>query len=840
MSTPNNNSSAQEHRSTTDEPAQAMEVVSDHPVTPAPDTVQETPVATGQGASSTTTGSRENPRIGRWELHPTAQVPIHRGKCPICAEYFDHLCEDVAFGDRHLNDAYLEMGREARHFKAKCEAQEVEILRLRMAYNGMTARLNRYELQVEDRSERRRLRAEGDEAQVQQTWEPQTGQKRPAPAEEAQGDDNRQPPRPQGQRSTRGGYQGRGARGGHSTAPRGNQASSNMGSHDPMMGVEEHGSSINPPARDDSRAQSGGWLANPSPWGAASAPTDWATGGPFAAVTTTAPQTGGGSTTQPPSHGRSGGTLFPSPFNDAIGPRTGAAIGGTSSSTVGSGGARSTGQPTQHGSSQGGHKPSKAKGPSARWEVISKTSNPTSRGGAVTVKTGPSVVAEALAVPFDWAGEGYGSDDEDEECDVERDVPVRLPNGTFAVIHPENRSMYMTIEFGQFLNWNESRPSKYVKALEKAEKSPTSLSRVPHPLRYGGPDHYIELHPHDDGLWGWGIVTAEAPSDTGPCRIVETSCPITGEEGKQMVAQASSSMEGSIERIRLVRVAFAARATSRRTAGEVVVLESIVIDMIPPYPPYPGGTPEPSTATFEQVLEFYRGNPHGETPRGIRRHGGNPVPADVEAFHFVRAIGPRELEKEKKSKRKEKEKEGDKEKDNSPVRDWRLAAARVLHHPSAYEEFVAQRKLTIPPRPDPLHRLDAAAVPNITDDTICCHFVMNGLTVAEARRWRVWAFRAHGRIDSPHTPTPPMPPPQLRWIAAPESAPPAASQTSGLPETDVTMAENPPHQQTATGSSGGLPAVDNGSGGPDVPSGGGQSSTQDEGHMDPPPSTQPR
>ena len=163
------------------------------------------------------------------------------------------------------------------------------------------------------------------------------------------------------------------------------------------------------------------------------------------------------------------------------------------------------------------------------------------------------------------------------------------------------------------------------------------------------------------------------------------------------------------------------------------------------------------------------------------------------------------------------EKEKDPEKENSPTRDWRLAAARVLMTPKGYEDFLAQRQLRVGPPPATPVLMDAANVPNITDDNICCHFVINGITVAQARRWRVWAIRAHCRVDYPYLPTPKLAPPLLPWIVPGVEATGAPTLAGGTPDIDVPMVD--PQQAGAgeTGSSGGLPPPSaSGSGGPGV------------------------
>lgn len=140
--------------------------------------------------------------------------------------------------------------------------------------------------------------------------------------------------------------------------------------------------------------------------------------------------------------------------------------------------------------------------------------------------------------------------------------------------------------------------------------------------------------------------------------------------------------------------------------------------------------------------------------------------------------------------------------------------------------------------------IDAIYVPNITDDSVFCHFVMNGITIAQARRWRIWAVRAHERVDYPHLPTPTLAEPLLPWIAEGNAAPPGQPEVATqvqpevAPDVDVPMGDLPQVTPTGAGGSGGPPPPSQpGSGGlgGDLEGQGGNPS-----EMEPPPSTQPR
>lgn len=655
-----------------------MDMVEDHQTQHAPSGADNGPGL--QETAPPSTAARPS-RPGPWEVHPTIPVPMHTGHCCLCAAYFDHLCQDMAFGARDLQDALHAMSRKTRQLQAECDKKEQEILQLRMTASGMMHRIEHYERRIEGRDARHKLVESGNAIQMAGSWEPQTGQKRPAPADAPAGDERRDHSRSVPPWAMVGNQRDQGS---STSAPsRETAGPSRSRQSDQGVGQDRAGLANMMPPAESAAATLGGWPASQSPW---SQPSDYNGMG----VPTAGP--GGATMAPPPSQGpRNRGTarrLFH--FFDGASsapPSTQPGAGPSTSSTGGSGGGSRKGQ----GTHAKGHGAAKKSTPSMRWDAVPA---PSSGRGRAPPPTLPSVVYEATRQPVGWEDE----DESDEE--EERDVPVRLANNRFAVINPTNRRQYLDLTYDQFVHWYDRPVKTYKEAKKKAVEMTGADVAVPKQLQAGTPsESAIELIPLNDGLWGFGSLTILPPSDDGPLRIVPITTPLTLEDGRTMIGQAQASLEGSIERIRLVRVALAARQTSRRTAGEVLALESIASDLIPPYPPYPGGTPEPPTATFSQVLEFYRAHPNGETPRGIRRHGGNPVPADVEAFHVIRAIGPQTKEKEKQ-KEKEKAKEKDNSPDNSPTRLWRLAAARVLSDPMGYENFVTGKRITINPPPE--------------------------------------------------------------------------------------------------------------------------------------------
>ncbi|KLO10286.1 hypothetical protein SCHPADRAFT_942952 [Schizopora paradoxa] len=840
----NNNTDSTERRSTTDDQEDAMDMVDDHPATGTQPVDGQALVPQGTNPPTTRARSR-TPPPGCWEVHPTVPVPMHTGYCHICAAYFDHLCQDMAYGVRDLQDALDTMSRKARQLRAECKKKDQEILQLRMTSNGLMSRISHYERRMEGREERQRLIETGDVTQLRSTWEPQAGQKRPAPADAPTGDVRRdQPPSVPNWAMTGG---GRRRDIGSSNPSASQRQTGTQPASDHRVGGESQGRFANQPPAESPNAPLGGWPASQSVWSQPQAADGWpipATGTGGAALEpppTQQPRTRGHP--RRPFHFFQGATSPP--------PTSTAATGGNTNARGGSGGGNKKGHGTHGKGEAGGQGASKNPAPSARWEVFVKP--PPNNGKAHSQPTPPSVVYEATREEFLWDCDDEDSEVEEEE---ERDVPVRLAPDRFGVINPTNRRAYLTLSYDQYIHWYSRPVSAYAKLKKQAGEMEDATVKVPSPLRVTTPSELsVELHPADDGLWGWGQMTMQPPSDTGPYRIIPRTSPIKMDEGRTMVMQAQASLEGSVERIRLVRVALAARQSSRRTAGEVVVLESINLDLIPPYPPYPGGTPEPSTATFSQVLEFYRANPNGETPRGIRRHGGDPVPDDVEAFHCIRAIGPKTKEKEKerererekekgREKEKEKGREKEKEKDSSPTRDWRLAAARVLSNPMGYESFLTQKRVQPAPPPNPLVPMDALCVPNISDDNIYCHFVINGITIAQARRWRVWATRAHCRVDYPHLPTPTLAPPLLPWPATEGGSVEATTLAGVTPDEDVPMVDPTQSAPQPEGGSGGptLPTT-TGSGGPEGETGGAVVTPEEagnQGSMEPPPSTQAR
>ena len=263
--------------------------------------------------------------------------------------------------------------------------------------------------------------------------------------------------------------------------------------------------------------------------------------------------------------------------------------------------------------------------------------------------------------------------------------------------------------------------------------------------------------------------------------------------------EAEASLEGSQERIRLVRAGLIARASSRLTEGEVVVLQSATRDLLPPHPGEQHGTPTRAMSA-DLTLAYHRAHPKIGLPSGVRRFGIDPVADDLEAFVRVRSMGPISTT-------------------NAPTRYWRQAAAGVLTQPTMYEDYLTRTGLRPAPRPLQAIPFDGH-IENSETDVICEHLRLNGVTIQEARRWRVWAQRALLRIEQPSADTPPLTYPLMPWDGpglndpALENGAPVVPTNDGVGQ-DVDMTPAVPPTQNPDGANGpdepnapGLPTED--------------------------------